>query len=97
MEDNTPTFYIIRKADSLNSYLTTFTTDMKTGQLNIQFGYIANCQRFSALTEAQAIAKALCSKRSGLPDASYEVLIGMLDGGTLGHTVAGAVIWSTED
>lgn len=49
------------------------------------------------MTEAQAVAKVLCSKRSGLVLAAYEVLVGSVDDEVLDHTGGGAVVWSTED
>lgn len=80
-----------------NSYLTSFTTDVTTGRLKFMFGYVDNSQHFEALTEAQAIAKVLCGKRSSLDPATYEVLLGMKSGPYGERTMAGAVIWTTED
>lgn len=97
MKTEEETFYIIRKANQRNQYLTAFTTSPQSGLLDIQFGYVNDSLKIDTLTEAQAVAKALQSKRADLPECTYEVLFGLLDDPKGGHTYAGAVIWSTED
>lgn len=52
MNINTNTFYIIRKANTPNSFLTNFYTEFETGTLKIEFGYVNNSQHFDTLTEA---------------------------------------------
>lgn len=96
MTTTTP-FYIIRKAGFNDSYLAAMSTDYSTQMLVAQFSYVDDSIRFSTLTEAQEVARVLCSKRSGLPAVVYEVLIGVIDDPALDHTQGGAVIWSTED
>jgi hypothetical protein len=99
MKDTSMTtpFYIIRKAGFKDSYLTAMSTDQETQKLKASFGYVNDSIRFGTLTEAQAVAKVLCSKRSGLVLAAYEVLVGCVDDKVLDHTEGGAVVWSTDD
>lgn len=91
------TFYIIRAANANNCYLSDFSTDSATMQLKFELGYVGHSKRFSQLTEAQAIAKSMLSKRSGLEYSAYEVLLGFSTASAPNMTLAGAVIWSTED
>lgn len=91
------TFYIIRAVGTKNCYLSDFSTDIASMTLKFELGYVGHSKRFSQLTEAQAIAKSMLSKRSGLTYSAYEILLGFATANMPDMTLAGAVIWSTED